>query len=161
MYLYQTHQRKEEEKQKQITINNTKERYNFFKISQITNNNTEEKDLEYLNNIITYQEDNNKINIETFKTNLLKDKNLKDDIENISQNITVEIDKYTNIVPINEEEFINLIPKNLDKKTALEIYNQNNTIKNIETENQKRTDYINNLNDILNETVYNMVCKLI
>ena len=89
IYLYQTHQRKEEEKQKKITINTTKERYSFFNTDQITNNNTEEKDLQYLNNIIAYQEDNNKINIETFKTNLLKDKNLKDDIENISQNIVL------------------------------------------------------------------------
>lgn len=151
IYLYQTHQRKEEEKQKKITINTTKERYSFFNTDQITNNNTEEKDLQYLNNIIAYQEDNNKINIETFKTNLLKDKNLKDDIENISQNITVEIDKYTNIVPISEEEFIKLIPKNLDLETALKIYNQNNTIKNIETENKKRNDYVNQLNEILND----------
>ena len=151
LYLYQNHQRKEEEKQKQITINNTKERYNFFKTNQITISNTKEKDLEYLNNIITYQEDNNKINIETFKTNLFNEKNYKDDIENISQTITTEIDKYTNIIPINEKEFTNLIPKNLDKETALKIYKQNNTIKNIETENQKRTDYINNLNEILND----------
>ena len=139
--LEKWNQRKEEEKQKQITINNTKERYNFFKTNQITISNTKEKDLEYLNSIITYQEDNNKINIETFKTNLFNEKNYKDDIENISQTITTEIDKYTNIIPINEKEFTNLIPKNLDKETALKIYKQNNTIKNIETENQKRTNF--------------------
>lgn len=151
LYLYQYHQKKEAEKQKQITINNTIERYNFFKTNKITNTNTKEKDIEYLNNIITYQEENNQINIDTFKTNIFHDKNLKDDIETISQNITSEIDRYTNIIPISETEFTNLIPKNLDKNTAMSIYRENNTIKNIEIENQKRTNYINTLGEILND----------
>lgn len=147
--LYFHHKNIENKKMK--IIMQTKERYAFFDKNILEDNPSVDKDIIYLNNIIKYQENNNSIDLNNFKTTLFNNRNFKDDLEYLANTINEEIDKYNDSIFLNVKEFEKIIPENLDKDTAKNIFLNNTMVKNIEKEKQKRLEYLNNLKDILND----------
>lgn len=145
---YKIYEKKKQEK----IIALTNERFNFFKSSEPIKN-PNDQDLIYLQNILVEKEKNENININKVKQ-LISEYVKSNNLEQADELLTNEIQKYSNNINYTQEEFKKTLKNNVNKTLAIDIYNNNDFIKNLNKEKKKREEYIKSLTEINNFLVY-------
>ncbi len=138
-------------------VANTKKQYEFY-LNNETIENSEDETKNILSNINKEKEKNNQINFESFINNSLETKILNEEnVKNIISAVDNEIQKYDlqTLNNFTKENILNTVNnEKIDKETLGKIYEENDFIKNLDSEIQKRTEYIEKLKEFKNELTY-------
>lgn len=145
-YSYHNYLKEQDKIKKQLKLEeDTTLKYQYF----AKNETSEESDKIslYFNKIIDEENKDKNININTFVSNNINLDNLIYD--DVIKNIDNEINNYNTDIfnNFNEQELNKLINSSVDKDTVINIYKNNDYIKNIENYKEKRNDYIKSLNE--------------
>lgn len=140
--------KKEEQENYNRIVNETNSLLENFKNNKLSDGNS--KVSQFLNAIIEEEDKNNKINFNEYRNRMVTNDILDTNIEELINNINKEIDLYNelDIDRFNVDKLLTIIAENdveVEENILTNEYNNQDFIKNLDSEKSKRNDYIENL----------------